>query len=106
MKKFLGISELLRREVPQKLDAAVLAYAAIAARRRKFQKRLRIAAGIAAMFCFGIGLTLTMFPEQEVRAELSQAELLAMNDFTTLEQENYAIGIMSAPEELTFDNYI
>ncbi|MBO5823029.1 MAG: hypothetical protein J6R86_08455 [Lentisphaeria bacterium] len=106
MKKFLGVSELLERDVPQKLDATVLAQAAIAARRRKSLKRFRIAAGVAAMFCFGAGITLTMLPEKDVRSELSQAELLAMNDFSTLEQENYAIGIMSNPEELTFDNYI
>ena len=106
MKKFLGTAELLEREVPQKLDATVLAYAAIAARRRKSLKRFRIAAGVAAMFCFGAGIALTMLPEKEVRPQLSQAELLAMNYFTALEQENYAIGIMSASEELTFDNYI
>ena len=106
MKKFLGLSALWEKDVPQKLDATVLAYAAIAARRRKLQKRFRIASGIAAMFCFGAGLAFTIFPKAEVRPEFSQAELLAMNDFTTFEQENYAIGIMSAPEELTIDNYI
>ena len=106
MKKFLGVSELLERDVPQKLDATVLAQAAIAARRRKSLKRFRIAAGVAAMLCFGAGIKFTMLPEKDVRSELSQAELLAMNDFSTLEQENYAIGIMSNPEELTFDNYI
>lgn len=108
MKKFLGLSELLERDVPPQLDGTILACAAIAARRRRMQKRFRIAAGIAAMFCFAAGITLPMLPENdpENTVQLSRSELLAMTDFTSMEQENYAIGITTVQEDLSFDNYI
>ena len=108
MKKFLGLSPLLEREVPRQLDGTVLAYAAIAARRRKMQKKFRIAAGIAAMFCFGAGVALTMLPEEkaEKNVQLSNSELLAMSDFTALEMENFSIGITSNSEDMNWENYI
>ena len=108
MKKFLGLSELLERDVPQQLDGTILAYAAIAARRRRMQKKLRIAAGVAAMFCFAVGITIHALPEETPAAavQFSNSELLAMTDFTTLEQENYAIGLTTSQDESNFDNYI
>ena len=105
MKKFLGLSPLLEREVPRQLDGTVLAYAAIACRRRKMQKKFRIAAGIAAMFCFGAGVALTMMPEEK-SVQLSNSELLAMSDFTALEMENFSIGITSNSEDMNWENYI
>ena len=108
MKKFLGLSKLLERDVPVQLDGTILAYAAIAARRRKMQKKFRIAAGIAAMFCFGAGIALTMLPENapEKTVQLSHSELLAMSDFSTLEMDNFSIGITSTPEDINLENYI
>lgn len=106
MKKFLGLSKLLERDVPQQLDGTILAYAAIAARRRRMQKKFRIAAGVAAMFCFGAGIALTMLPEKTPATGLSSSELLAMADFTSMEQENYAIGVTTVQEDLSFDYYI
>lgn len=104
MKKFLGLSKFLEREVPPQLDGTILTYAAIAARRRRMQKKFRIVAGIAAMFCFAAGITITMMPEEKPAYEVQ--ELLAMNDFTALEQENYTVGMTTVLDELTFDSYI
>ena len=94
----------MEREVPPQLDGTILTYAAIAARRRRMQKKFRIAAGIAAMFCFASGITITMMPEEKPAYEVQ--ELLAMNDFTALEQENYTVSMTTVLDELTFDNYI
>ena len=104
MKKFLGLSKFWEREVPPQLDGTILTYAAIAARRRRMQKKFRIVAGIAAMFCFAAGITITMMPEEKPAYEVQ--ELLAMNDFTALEQENYTVGMTTVLDELTFDSYI
>ena len=56
------------------------------------------------MFCFAAGITITMMPEEKPAYEVQ--ELLAMNDFTALEQENYTVGMTTVLDELTFDSYI
>ena len=107
MKKTLGISSLLEKEVPRHLDNGILAYAAIANRRRtRKQFVLRIAGGIAAAFCLAAGVSVYMIRQPEAPRQLSNAELLALTDFTVLEQESYAIGAMTSSDEINFDNYI
>lgn len=106
MKKTLGISEMLERDVPRHLDLGILAYAAIANRRRKVRKTAALFIGIAAMCCCAAGVSLMMLPEKETRQELSNAELLALNDFTSLEQASYAIGATVNAADFNSDNYI
>ena len=112
MKKILGINKFMQAEVPSALDAKILAYAAIRQRQQQTRRRLRIllpAAAALAVLCAGA----IAFLHQEETAihhrqlkPLSNSELLAMNDFTSLEQASYTIDLLNSACEDTEENYI
>ena len=112
MKKNLGFKPWLDQEVPSALDSTILSYASIAGKRRLRHRRLRLAtAAAAAVLCCTAGLSFNLFshrtPERRVQQlELSDAELLALNDFSTLEQELYTIGSMTSAVEQPGETYI
>ena len=111
MKKHLGVTKFLEKDVPQHLDSVILIHAAISNRRRRSTKIFRFAAAATLLISLaGVG-TSWLFERNEMRqvthtAGYSSAELLAMTDFTSLEQENYALGSMTSVEESMFDTYI
>ena len=110
MKKHLGVTKFLEKDVPQHLDSVILIHAAISNRRRS-RKIFRFAAAATLLISLaGVG-TSWLFERNEMRqvtrsVNYSRAELLAMTDFTSLEQENYAVGSMTSAEESMFDTYI
>ena len=112
MKKKLGFKPWLDQEVPSTLDSTILSYAAIALKRRSRRRRLRLAtAAAAAVICCTAGVSFNLFAPRMPDArpqqlELSDAELLALNDFSTLEQELYAIGSMTSAVDQNSENYI
>ena len=111
MKKHLGVAKLLEKDVPQHLDAVILAHAAINLRRQMRQRFFRIAAAAATLLITlsGIGFALASAESETVIQQVqgySRAELLAMTDFTTLEQENYAVDFTTSAGENMFDSYI
>ena len=112
MKKHLGITKFVEKDVPRNLDAVILSHAAISLRKRKQTKIFRIVAAAAAMMIaltgggisfYTAGLQRTVQPRS---AAYSSAELLAMTDFTILEQENFALDSMTRAGENMIDNYI
>lgn len=112
MKKHLGITKFLEKDVPQHLDSVILAHAAINNRRRQSKKIFRLAAAatlLVSLAGFGV-LTLgndgASVRVQQQQVKFSNAELLAMTDFTLLEQENYAVDSMTSAGENMFDSYI
>ena len=111
MKKHLGVTKFLEKDVPQHLDSVILIHAAISNRRRRSKKIFRFAAAATLLVSLaGVG-TSWLFERnaehQSVRSvNYSSAELLAMTDFTSLEQENYAVDSMTSAEESMFDTYI
>ena len=111
MKKHLGVAKFLEKDVPQHLDTVILIHAALNNRRRRSKKIFRFAAAATLLISLaGIG-TSWLFERQETMQAArvtgySSAELLAMTDFTLLEQENYALGSMTSAEESMFDTYI
>ena len=111
MKKHLGVTKFLEKDVPQHLDSVILIHAAISNRRRRSRKIFRFAAAATLLISLaGVG-TSWLFERNEMRqmtrsVNYSRAELLAMNDFTSLEQENYAVGSITSAEESMFDTYI
>lgn len=111
MKKHLGVAKMLEKDVPQHLDAVILAHAALTVRRRSQRKIFRIATAAATLLISLSALGIFLFRTERsdaVRqtAEYTSAELLAMTDFTILEQENYAVGSMTSAGENMFDTYI
>ena len=112
MKKHLGITKFVEKDVPRNLDAVILSHAAIALRKRKQTKTFRIVAAAAAMMIALTGTGISFYSGglqrtiQPRNADYSSAELLAMTDFTILEQENFALDSMTSAGENMIDNYI
>ena len=112
MKKHLGVAKFLEKDVPQHLDSVILIHAAISNRRRRSKKIFRFAAAATLLISLaGVGSSWLLernevVPEPYKKVSYSNAELLAMTDFTSLEQENYALGSMTSAEESMFDTYI
>ena len=92
MKKYLKLEELTSREVPRELDLRILAAGKL--RQQKVLRRrreLRLLSGMAAAaLCVAAGVCL--MPESRGEKQISKEEyasLLAMSDWTSIEQENY-----------------
>ena len=112
MKKNLGINKMFPGNVPSTLDAGILAYAAIRQRQARIRKRIRmILPAAAALFFLSSGVFALLsqgeitVPRQQ-KQSLSHSELLAMNDFTSLEQESYTIGQLNSACETVEESYI
>ena len=112
MKKHLKITSFVEKDVPQNLDAVILSHAAITLRKRQRQKTFRIAAAAAAMMIALTGTGISLYTAGLRNSicprvnSYSRAELLAMTDFTILEQENFAIDSITSAGENMIDNYI
>lgn len=118
MKKNLGLKEFLNKDVPPALDGSILAYAAISQQRHRRQRRLRIvipAAAAAMLMCaagifkFQAGEDSGKVPGRQLRQmdKISNTELLAMNDFSAMEQDFYTINQLTEVCENSGDtNYI
>ena len=82
-------------DVPEHLDRRILLAARIQAGRRKHRRfvlrRLVPAIGVAAAFSVGFGI---MFAPagQKLKAQPHSSELLAMNDWSELDQLNYTLN--------------
>ena len=107
MKKNLGINKMFPGNVPSTLDAGILAYAAIRQRQARIRKRIRmILPAAAALFFLSSGVFAILQPGEIKKQTLSHSELLAMNDFTSLEQESYTIGQLNSACETVEESYI
>lgn len=115
MKKNLGLKELLNKDVPPALDGSILAYAAISQQRRRKQRKLRIvipAAAAAMLMCaagifnFKTGENAKDNSKPQLRQinKISDTELLAMNDFSAMEQEFYTINQLTEACENSGDS--
>ena len=89
MKKVLPYRNLSEREVPEYLDARVLNYAAAGRKRAKRSFRWVWIGSAAAALCIA-AFTGVFFQMQQRSAERS--ELLAMGDFSRLDQSGYNIS--------------
>ena len=89
MKKVLPYRSLSEREVPEHLDARVLSYAAAARGRTKRRRWVWITSAAAAV-CIA-AFTGIMFQMQQQRSA-ERSELLAMGDFSKLDQSAYNIS--------------
>ena len=113
MKKFLKL-DLPEREVPARLDAEILAYAAMRANRRRRRTARKItlpaiAAGAAAALAIIAILPSARIPARDagvrtagmtMPANISGSELLALADTTVLEQESFNLAM----GEFSFDS--
>lgn len=89
MKKVLPYKSLSEREVPEYLDARILSYAAAAGKRTRRTFRWVWIGSAAAALCIA-AFTGVFFQMQQRSAERS--ELLAMGDFSRLDQSGYNIS--------------
>ncbi len=89
MKKVLPYKNLSEREVPEYLDARILSYAAAAGKRTRGTFRWVWIGSAAAALCIA-AFTGVFFQMQQRSAERS--ELLAMGDFSRLDQSGYNIS--------------
>ena len=88
MKRVLPYRELSEREVPEALDFRILARAAARGRERKFRRRFAVWGGIAATVCV-TALTGVLFQIEHESRTKAHLELLAMGDFSRLDQSGY-----------------
>ena len=90
MKKILPYNGLSQRDVPASLDARILAYSSRHCRAAKFRRRLvwwsSLAAAVCLMAAGGI------FFQMEQPVESTKAELLALGDFSNLDQSSWNIS--------------
>lgn len=89
MKRVLPYRELSEREVPQALDLRILSYAASRSRQRRKAHRWVWIGSIAAAVCLA-AFTGVFFQMQQRSAE--HLELLAMGDFSRLDQNGFNIS--------------
>ena len=93
MKKYLKLEELTSREVPSELDLRILAAGKL--RQQKVLRRrreLRLLSGMAAAAALCIAAGVCLMPESRGEKQISKEEyasLLAMSDWTSIEQDNY-----------------
>jgi hypothetical protein len=90
MKKILPYNNLSQREVPASLDARILAYGSRRCRAAKFRRRLVWWGSVAAAVCLMAAGGIFFQMEQPVKG--SKAELLALGDFSNLDQSSYNIS--------------
>ena len=91
MKKFLPQVSLSQREVPVHLDARILAYAQKGSlRKQRFRRHLIWWSSVAAIVCVSAAAGLCW--QLEVKSSGEHSELLAMGDFSRLDQSSYNIS--------------
>ncbi|MBR2873447.1 MAG: hypothetical protein IKB99_08110 [Lentisphaeria bacterium] len=90
MKKILSDVRLSQREVPEFLDARILAYAARRPRQAKFRRRLVWWSCAAAVLCMSTAAG--FFMQLDSKGTGERSELLAMGDFSRLDQSSYNIS--------------
>lgn len=88
MKRLLPYTALSQREVPEYLDSRIIARAVVRSRARKFRKRTFFWSGIAAALCI-VALGGVMFQIETQERTRQHLELLALGDFTRLDQSGY-----------------
>ena len=89
MKRVLPYKALSEREVPEYLDSRILSRAAAGRRSAKRRRNWLWSGGIAAAVCCA-AFTGLFFQMQQRSAE--HAELLALSDFSKLDQSSYNIS--------------
>ena len=105
---------LTAADVPQALDMRILSAARSKAVQRRHRRFILLravpAAGIAAAFCIGFGII--FFADSRSAAKQTPAkELLALNDWTELDQMNYNLtfelgnGISALADNLIAKGY-
>ena len=86
---------LTAADVPDALDMRILAAARISSAKRRHRRfvffRLVPAAGIAAAFAIGFGIMFSP-AKQEFKTKSPSGELLAMNDWSELDQLNFNLS--------------
>ncbi|MBR2373002.1 MAG: hypothetical protein IKA87_02095 [Lentisphaeria bacterium] len=87
MKKILPYSELSSREVPEYLDSRILARAAVGHRVNNCRNRIVVWGGIAAAVC--ITALADVYFRTELESSRVHQELIAMGDFSRLDQNVY-----------------
>lgn len=88
MKRILPYTALSQREVPEYLDSRIIALAAARSKAVKFRKRTFFWSGIAAALCI-TALGGVMFQIEAQKRSQQHSELLALGDFTRLDQSGY-----------------
>lgn len=86
MKRVLPYNSLSEREVPEALDARILSYAAARTRARRSTRRWIWISSAAAAVCLSV-FSGVFYQMQQRSAE--RRELLAMGDFSRLDQSGY-----------------
>lgn len=90
MKKVLPYNNLSQREVPPSLDDRILAYSVRHCHAARFRRRLVWWSSVAAVICLMAAGGVFMQMGHPVKG--NQAELLAMGDFSNLDQSSYNIS--------------
>ncbi len=96
MKELKRFQTLCERDVPLEIDRRILAAAAAAAAKSRFRRALRrwcLSVTVVAA-AFLVGGTIVLFPgaghvPEKTPAPVPNAELLAMSDWTGIEQEGF-----------------
>ena len=92
MKRILPYSTLSEREVPEAVDFRILARAAARSRARRLRRRVSIWGGIAAAVAV-TALSGVLFQTGHGARSAKRSELLALGDFSRLDQNGYAMAL-------------
>ena len=92
MKRILPYSTLSEREVPEAVDFRILARAAARSRTRRLRRRVSIWGGIAAAVAV-TALGGVFFQTGNGARSAERSELLALGDFSRLDQNGYAMAL-------------
>ena len=92
MKRILPYSALSEREVPEAVDFRILARAAARSRARRIRRRVSIWGGIAAAVAV-TALGGVFFQTENSGRSAERRELLALGDFSRLDQNSYAMTL-------------
>ena len=91
MKKFLSHPDLSQKEVPGHLDARILAYAQTHSPKKRFRRHWVWWSGAAAALLCVSALAGVCW-QMELKRSGEHLELLAMGDFSRLDQSSYNIS--------------
>ena len=91
MKKYLPYRELSEREVPVALDAAILAHAAGRCPKARFRRSYLWWSSAAAAVC--IAACAGFWVQTAEKSTLNHSELLALGDFSKLDQSSFNISL-------------
>ncbi len=92
MKRILPYSALSEREVPEAVDFRILARAAARSRARRIRRRVSIWGGIAAAVAV-TALSGVFFQTGNGDRSAERRKLLALGDFSRLDQNSYAMTL-------------